>query len=122
MQDYKTILSEMKKVCLGVSSNIYTSSRRNTSDGVTEFIICSLPARIYDLAAYGQTVCRFSLYAKDISGLENYTVLSQMESALKNNLPINNSVCAIWAPETIPGGTDKSGFHVLHIQCNLIIY
>ncbi len=120
--NYKTILGEMKKVCVGVSNTIYTTNRPETSDGIDNFIVCSLPVRQYDRVAYGETVCRFTLFAKDLSNVENYTKLADMQEMLLAKLPINNQVCAIWNPTIISGGSDKSGFHSLHIQCNLIIY
>lgn len=119
---YDIILGEMKKLCVGITTNAYTSSRPEATSGVKDFIICSLPIKQYDLGAYGQTICRFSLFAKDIAGVENYTELAEMQRALMGKLPINNDVCAIWEPVTLSGGSDKSGFHSLIIQCNMIIY
>lgn len=121
--NYKSVLGEMKKVCQGVSSNIYTSTRPDASECVTDFVVCSLPVNQYDLTAYWKTMCRFTLYAKDLAGnIENYTKLSSMQEQILGKLPINNQICAIWNPVVISGGSDKSGFHLIHIQCNIIIY
>lgn len=120
--NYKSILGELKKACSGVSTTIYTSSRPAATDGIKDFVVCSIPITIRDRGAYGETACRFTLYAKDLNGVENYTRLAEMQEKLYSNLPINNTACAIWEPVVIPGGSDGSGFHFLHIQANLIIY
>lgn len=120
---YKSITAELKKVCQGVFKDIYTAERPKTTPApMNEFVVCTMPARRINLNAYTETLCRFSIFVKDIKGVENYTRLSELEELLINKIPVKNDVCLIWNPIPIQGGADDSGFHTLHIQCNLVIF
>lgn len=121
--NYKTINGELKKVCQGIFNYIYTSGRpRTTPEVVTEFVVCSLPVKQIDRDAYAETICRFTIFVKNIGGVENYTRIAELQELLMNKIPYKNDVCLIWKPIIIQGGEDEAGFNALHIQCNLIIF
>lgn len=121
--NYKTLNGELKKVCQGIFSNIYTSDRPSTvPKTMSEFVVVSLPSMQRDRNTYAETTCRFTIFVKDINGVENYTRISELQELLMNRIPYKNEVCLIWNPITIQGGSVDAGYNALHIQCNLLIY
>lgn len=121
--DIKELYGKMKSVCAGVSSSIFTSDRPDsTATPMDDFIVVALPSKINDRYAYGVTTCRFTLFARDISGVENYTRLSELQRALLLALPFDDGECRITEPTPLPGGSDGVGFHTLHILCKFTIF
>lgn len=118
----KDLLLAMNTAFAGVSSNIFVTSRPKSSDKMQDFAVISAPAKLFNNLGYGSTICRISLYAKDIQGLyENTPKLDSMQNAVYAALPISNAHYSITNPTPIDGGSDGLGFHVWHIQMDVLI-
>lgn len=109
----------------GVSANIFTSRPDTVPTAMSDFVVVSLPTRVNDRLALGDTICRISLFAKNniVNNIpyENILKLQTMQDAVYAKLPIKTSKYMIERPVVFKGGSDKLGFHILHIQLDVTI-
>ena len=71
--------------------------------------------------AYGDSYVTVRLFAKDLNGLENCSVLATMEASLYQSLPINNSLFYTQNYNSLESKSDGNGFHYLTIYFDLIL-
>lgn len=109
----------------GVSANIFTDRPATTPVEMTDFIVTKFPTSVYNRLGTGNTSCRISLYARDDVRnnitYENISKLKTMQNAVYAKLPITNAKCIIGNPIAINAGSDKLGFHCIHINCDVTI-
>ena len=109
----------------GVSTNIFTDRPLTTPDGMTDFIVVKFPTSVYNRLGTGFTSCRISLFARDVTAnnitYENISKLKTMQTAVYAKLPITHAKCLIGNPTPINAGSDKLGFHCIHINCDVTI-
>lgn len=120
--NYKTILKTIVEAMELEDIKVFTTSRPNaTRENLQSFVVVSLPITIHDLLAHGKTVIRFVLYARDVEGYENTTLLSELQELIYSKLPLTTEKYMVMHPVTLPGIPDSLGFHTLVIQSSLII-
>lgn len=106
----------------GVSANVFQTNRPIASEQMQDFVVVALPANLADKIGCGSTMCRISLYARDIAGKwENLPRLSEMQQALYSVLPMSNGSYTVSRPVYHAGGSDSLGFHVGHVTLNVLI-
>lgn len=109
----------------GVSANIFTDRPLSVPTSMTDFVVTKFPSAVYDKLAIGHTSCIVSIYARDITVnnivYENMAKLKTMQQAVYNKLPISDNTCIISKPTPINGGSDKLGFHCIHIHLSVLI-
>lgn len=106
----------------GVSANVFQTNRPIASEQMQDFVVVALPANLADKIGCGNTMCRISLYARDIAGKwENLPRLSEMQQALYSVLPMSDGSYTVSRPVYHEGGSDSLGFHVGHVTLNVLI-
>jgi len=125
--DAKDILRFLAERFTGIGDMTVTSEPPSTIDAsIGKYVVVSLPSRIYSTGGYGRTTARISLWARDKNFTspnfigENVGVLSTMQRAVYDKIPYVKGNYSVSNPQVLPGGV-KNGFHVWHIQCDLII-
>ena len=123
----KTILQVLYAAVKDVAEARYVTDRPNaTSQPTDTFVVVAAPARIYDHLAYGNTICRISLYARDIvstnrGSTENGNALGAMLERVYAILPIVTENYTFTYQTMVDEGSDGVGFHVWSILLNLTI-
>ena len=101
----------------------FTSRPPATPEPMHSFLLISLPGAIRDRGdTYQSTRGRITIFARDIQGIENATVLQQMQETIVNLFPIATARFHAKAPSLLPGGSDGAGFHSIIIQFNITIF
>lgn len=123
----KKILQALYAAVADVAESRYVTERPEATSSPTDnFVVVAAPVRIYDHLAYGDTICRISLYAKDIlttnrGSHENGAMLGEMLDRVYAILPIVTENYTFTLRNTIDEGSDGLGFHVWHVFLNLTI-
>jgi hypothetical protein len=116
----KDILQFMATTFSGIGDFVKTDKPKTIEASVMNYVVVSLPVRIFDNIGYGMTTCRISLFARDNVTGQNMAALGTMQNAVYGKLPATNGTYSISDPTTVYGGVDGD-FHVWHIQCDFII-
>jgi len=108
-----------------VSTNVFTDRPVTTPAEMTDFVVVKFPTSVYNRLGTGFTSCRISLFARDVTmnniTYENISKLKTMQNAVYAKLPITHAKCLIGNPTPINAGSDKLGFHCIHINCDVTI-
>lgn len=106
----------------GISENIFSGQRPETVDEkMNDFVVAKVTGRIYDMQAYGDTVCSIDLYARNIRGLKNGKRLSAMYKKLNNILPLTDDFLMLGQATSLADASDGFGFTVRMINIKTII-
>lgn len=106
----------------GISENIFSGQRPETVDEkMNDFVVAKVTGRIYDMQAYGDTVCSIDLYARNIRGLKNGKRLSAMYKKLNNILPLTDDFLMLGQATNLADASDGFGFTVRMINIKTII-
>lgn len=123
--DIEKIEAELKKavVASGASKNVFTGNRPKVSDDkMKDFIVVMVVTDLKDLYAYGRTVCRIEVYAKNLDNdIKNSTKISFLMGKIRAMFPIESSFCIFDETAIIPLGNDYFGFNVTALNISTII-
>lgn len=120
---YATVIGDLKEVCAGVSDFMYSGSRPNaTQERNDDFLVFSVPSGLTDFKAYHSFGVRITVFCRDIDNVENYTLLSQKQSLIEGVLPYRGAGFFVFSPTVLPVGSDRLGFHFLHIMCRMVYF
>ena len=123
MQAYQriNILSALKTAFTEVSTSIVFTDRPSaTTTQKDSFAVIKLGST-ENQGAYGDSYVTVRLFAKDLNGLENCSVLATMEASLYQSLPKNNSLFYTQNYISLESKSDGNGFHYLTIYFDLIL-
>lgn len=120
---YADIIGDLKGAFYGVSDFMYSGSRPNATDERNdEFVVLSVPSGFVDLRAYHSFDIRISIFCRDIDNVENYTLLSKKQGFIEGLLPFNGDRFSIFSPRFLPVGSDRLGFHFMHVMCKMVYF
>lgn len=122
--DQTTIEDELRLIAttLSISDKVYTSRPSSTTSTNNDFIVVKVSGKIIDNKAYGECVCSFHLFAKDISGFKNGKKLSIMYKKLSAGLPQwRGKLLFEDKPIILSDMPDDYGYHVRIINIKTII-
>lgn len=116
----ETLFQMVKRA--GVSQNIFKGMRPDTTNNkMLDFVVVKITGRIYDRAAYGETVCSIDLYARNISGMKNGKKLSEMFRKVDSLLPRAEGKLRLSEPTIVADAPDNYGFTTRLININTLI-
>jgi hypothetical protein len=122
--DQTTIEDELRLIAttLSVSDKVYTSRPSSTTSTNNDFVVAKVSGKIIDNKAYGECVCSFHLFAKDIAGFKNGKKLSVMYKKLSSGLPQwQGKLLFEDKPIILSDMPDDYGYHVRIINIKTII-
>lgn len=107
----------------GLSTNVFRGQRPSKTDGMSSFIVVSVPTSLRDQSALGQCTSRIEIFVRNMSnGLKNSDMFSIIFEKLDSIFPIiHDTFLFNMYPTIIPLGNDNEGFHVQAININTII-
>lgn len=106
---------------LNVSGKVYPN-RPKSADTASDFVVVSVSEAVYDKAAFGESVVRIDLFAKDIDSIKNSKKLSLMYSRLAGGFPASSGRLIFDTEWNILGDTpDDFGYHARMIRIPITI-
>lgn len=123
----KSILQALYAAVDGVAEQRYVSERPDATSTPTDtFVVVAARGKTYNHLAEGNTVCRITLYARDIvttnrGSQENGEAIGAMQDRLYAAIPIVTDNYTFTLMSAFDGGSDGLGFHMFHVLLNLKI-
>lgn len=106
----------------GAAQVVYHDRPKSTQTKHDSFIVCAVLDEVEDFAAYGMCTLEVSLFARDVAGLKNDTMLGIMYRRVISNLPASVGKYVIDRhPKVIADLSDDYGFHARVIEFQIII-
>lgn len=118
------VLQSLYELTADITPNRFITTRPPaTGKQMDEFLLISLDA-INDTAdTYQLTRGKISVFARDIEGaLEDTVVLDRMLNAVCDLFPIRSDLYLATRPKALVSSADSAGFHYIIIQFNIRIH
>ena len=120
---YRSSLERVYNRLSPIGVKIYTTSRPTAiKDGMSEFIIISIPTTIADQTAFQESFLRIEIFVREKGGgVDPINRLDELQSSVMNLFPYSDELIHSYNMKLIPGGADGVGFFFIRIQGKLLI-
>ena len=114
------VLVSLMNTFSGISEKVYLTDRPASTSQLDSYLVIKV-GEIEPLHAYGDTYATIKIFQKDGEDGEATYLLSKMEQAIYDLLPIDNDLFKTGNPKSLESRYDGVNFHYIPIYFNLIL-